>query len=184
MSRLGIQQLQILAGASSRSSRALYVWDNPGKLIDRSGRVIDVSGEVWPLSDYSGDCHINWNLVTTATDLKDSMKAYLGHVVESQSPSAASSVFEHLKKCLNYLSPRTSLRNLNYVHLERVLMKLRSGITVWMFGHLRRWYRWCCDRGLPGFQPEIAKDLYRIKIPTSSNGQAVQTRNPARKTSG
>jgi hypothetical protein len=32
----------------------IYVWQNPGKAIDRNGRLVDTTGENWLLNDASG----------------------------------------------------------------------------------------------------------------------------------
>jgi len=156
------------------------VWANPGQLFNRNGHAIDVRGEVWPLSDYSGNCFINWNLLVIALDFKDSMKAYLAHVIESQAPRAASSVFVHLKRCVSQLPPVPSLEELSYSDIESVLVRLRNSGNAWEFGHMRRWYAWCARQGIPGFTVEIAKTLSKLKVATNSTGMAVHSRDPER----
>jgi integrase len=158
----------------------IYVWDNPGIVLDRNGRVVDTTGVVWLLYILGEDDQINWDLLDTAADIKDSLKSYTAHVIESQAPGAARTMFYHMKCALHKLPTPPSLNGLNFSWLEGILTKLRTSGEDWKFGHMRRWYRWCSQQQIPGFDPEVAERLFRLKVPTNPTGHAVMTRDPER----
>ncbi|HEX8131595.1 MAG TPA: hypothetical protein VF527_21040 [Pyrinomonadaceae bacterium] len=157
---------------------SIYVWQNPGKAIDRNGRVVDTTGEIWPLNDASGPLQINWANVNTGSDIKDALKAYVFHAIESLAPSSAGTIFFHLKYVLSEVLVISSLSHLDYVALEGVLQQLRKYNSAWKFGHVRRWYRWCSNQGLPGFNKQVAARLFKLKVPTNAQGIKVMSRDP------
>src|SRR5947209_3529847 len=123
----------------------LYVWSNPGKAIDRDGRVIDTSCEVWTIPLIGEIVSINWNLVITAPDVKDAMKAFVFHSIETQAAKAASTIYWYLKYVVMQVGPLDSTYDLTFEVMESVLTDLRAKGSAWKFGHVRRWYRWCCN---------------------------------------
>ncbi|MET0462601.1 MAG: site-specific integrase [Chitinophagaceae bacterium] len=126
------------------------------------------------------DLQINWDLLYIATDVKDALKSYVAHAVESQAPGAACTIFNTTKYALHKLPTPTSLRDLSFSTLESILTQLRSSGEAWKFGHVRRWYRWCSQQQIPGFDPKVAERLFRLKVPNNPTGQAVMTRDPER----
>jgi hypothetical protein len=155
-----------------------YVWSNPGKAIDRAGRVIDTSREVWTIPVIGGVVSINWNLVTTAADVKDAMRAFVFHSVERQAAEAAGTVYNYLKYLARQVGHLDSVDDLTFERMEAVLADLRAKGSAWKFGYVRRWYRWCCNQEIPGFSLETTDRLYRLKIPSDSRGHPVMTRDP------
>jgi integrase len=164
--------------APPHETEPIYVWQNPGKAIDRNGRPVDTNGEIWLLNDASGPIQTNWASVDTGTDIKDALKAYVFHAVEAQAPGSAGTIFFHMKYVLSEVLVVTSLVQLDYAALEAVLKQLREYGSAWKFGHVRRWYRWCSNHEMPGFSKDIAERLFRLKVPTNAQGVKVMSRDP------
>jgi integrase len=175
---MAVMNTKVNEPRSTGNSVLRYVWHNPGKIIDRNGRLVVTAGSVWLLNNVPEDLQINWNLIDTATDVKDAMKAYVAYGIEAKSPGAAWTEFNHIKYCIEQLPPISSIDDLTYPRLEAVLVQLRASNSAWKFGHLRRWYRWESERRIPGFDKEIAARLYRLKVSTNVTGEAVKTRDP------
>ena len=162
---------------TAEPAKPLYVWWNPGTVIDRNGFPVDTKGEIWRLNDISRARRLNWDLSDTATDIKDSMKAYAVHSIESQGPLTIGCIAQGLRHFLSIAGRLESLQHLNYSVLEAALTKMRLLGTAHKFSAVRRWYRWCTDQGLPGFQEEITTRLNRIKLPRLEAGLAVMSRD-------
>ena len=158
---------------SRKTAEPLYVWWNPGTVIDRYGFPVNTKGEIWRLNDISRARRLNWDLSDTATDIKDSMKAYAVHSIESQGPLTIGCIAQGLRHFLSIAGRLESLQDLNYSVLEAALTKMRLLGTACKFSAVRRWYRWCTDQGLPGFQEEIAvcEDLSKGGISFRSRNQ-------------
>jgi integrase len=154
------------------------VWNNPGKITDRQGYQVITTGEVWDLHDPIDSRRLVWSQLQTAADIRDAVKAYLTHVIESQSPRSAARVFGNLKSLLSLIPALSSLEDLTYPKLEGVLEQMRSKGSPWHFNHIRRWYRWCVDRAIPGCSEEVVRQLSQLSIPSNPRGQAVMSRDP------
>lgn len=53
----------------------------------------------------------------------------------------------------------------------------RAG-NEWRFGHVRRWYEWCFERDISGFERDILNRLKKLKVASIAAGQAVLNRDP------
>jgi integrase len=151
---------------------------NPGKVLNRNGYSITTSGDVWVIHSLPEDYQINWRLVDCASDIKDSLKAHIIHLIESKAPATACTAFDFVKYTLQEIPLLASLNDLTFPILEGALTKMRLSNSEWKFGHVRRWYKWCTDQGIPGFNEEIAKRLYEFTLRPNTSGQAVMTRDP------
>jgi integrase len=160
--------------------RGQYCWDNPGNAIGRQGSVIDTSGEVWRLPNRGEYLFVNWNLVNAAPDVKDAMKAYVFHQIETKELEYAWTCFNHLKAVLARVRSIESLSDLTYHKLESIVAQMRLANDAWKFGHMRRWYRWGVEMTVPGMDAETLKRLNDLVIPSNTKGEAVLTRNPDR----
>lgn len=155
-----------------------YIWNNPGKIIDRQGYPVVTAGEVWELHDPLSHLPLDWNKLQTAPDVKDAFKSYLAHVIESQAPRSAAIVFRYLRGFLSLTPTLSSLRDLTYARLESVLDQMRSRGAPWNFNHIRHWYQWCADRAIPGCDEMVAAQLSQFSLPSNTQGQAVLSRDP------
>ena len=155
----------------------LFVWDNPGKVIDRNGRPVDTKGEKWELQDPSDNIALNWDTLKTTADIKDAIKSHVAHTIESQAPKTAHQVFKQLKYCMDRLPPLNSAWDITYEVLESAIAQARVERKDWHFHYIRKWYRWCDDQGIPGFGGEVASRLYRLKIIGNAHGEKVMTRD-------
>jgi integrase len=163
---------------SEQTSPPHYVWNNPGKIIDRQGYQVVTVGEIWELHHPTSYLRLDWSKLQTAADVKDAFKTYLAHVIESQTPGSATTIFRHLKNFLSLIPDLSSLQDLTYARLESVLDQMRSSGTPWNFGFIRQWYRWCVDREIPGCEEEVAEKLSQLSAPANPQGQAVMSRDP------
>ncbi len=159
-------------------AKPLYVWRNPGTVIDRNGLPVSTKAEVWRLNDVSRAERLNWDLCNTAADVKDSMKAFAVHSIESQAPVTVGRIVDALGYFLSSIQPLRSLRDLNYRVLEAALAKMRSRGNAGRFSAVRQWYRWSVGQGLPGFQEEIARRLDQLRWPHLAAGLPVMRRDP------
>lgn len=158
--------------------RLPYVWENPGKAINREGQIIDTSQEVWYLGRTPTNIFINWGLVEIEGEIQEAMKAYIFRLIESQEPHGVRSALDFLRVSINQFSQLNSISDLTYEKITEVLLSLRAVNQEWKFGYFRRWYNWCFDDHLPGFDQIIVDKLNSLKITPNSSGIHVLTRNP------
>ena len=155
-----------------------FIWENPGKAINREGLIIDTSTEVWNLSQSTKNLYINWQTVGINNEIKEAMKAYFFRLVESQQGNSVIAVFDRLKHTLKAMDRLNSIYDLSYEKITGLLNKLRSTNTEWKFANLRQWYKWCFENNIPGFDGAIVKNLEKLSIPGFKAGVAVLTRDP------
>lgn len=158
-------------------NQPLFVWDNPGKVIDRNGRPVDTTGAVWRLQDPTENIYLNWDGLHAASDVKDAIKAHVAHIIEAHAPRTAYQVFKQLKYCLTRLPTFDSAWEITYELLESAIATMRLERKDWHFHYIRKWYQWCDDQGIPGFRGEVASRLYRLKISINPRGERVMTRD-------
>lgn len=154
-----------------------FVWENPGRIIDRNGRPVDCKGEVWALQTPTDNIDINWNTLHTATDIKNSVKSYAAHTIESKAPNTAHQVFKQIKYCLNRLPPLNCISDITYEAIADAVAHARIESKDWHFSYIRRWYQWCADHGLAAFSDETARRLCRLKISDNPTGLRVMSRD-------
>jgi integrase len=164
----------------AKSVRPRYAWNNPGTVIDRSGYVVSTKQECWRLNEVTRPVIVNWNGIESAADIKDSMKAYLTHVIQSNAPQTTQGTFKYLKQFISLAKPLRSVKALTYPVLEGVLAKLRTCGAEENFRAVQRWYRWAVAQDLPGFCEDTLMRLDQIKISSRLVGQAVMSRDPAK----
>lgn len=157
-----------------------YAWRNPGTVIDRNGLPVSTTGELWRVNTVSRSGLLNWNLLDAAPDIKDTMKAYVVHVIESRAPLTAVRFLNAFRHFVAVAKPVGSLHNLSYQVLEGAAAEMRRLGTAWQFSSVRQWYRWCADQGLPGFHNEIAARLGQVKLPFLKAGLTVMSRDAKR----
>lgn len=155
----------------------LFVWKNPGKVIDRNGRPVITTGKVWALQDPSDNLDLNWDTLNTAADIKDAIKSYIAHTIESQAPKTAHQVFKQLKYCFARLPPFNSILDVTYEVIEGAIANARIELKGWHFHYIRKWYQWCDDQGIAGFSGTVASQLYRLKISVNPRGVKVMSRD-------
>ena len=160
--------------------KRLYVWRNPGTVIDRNGMPVSTNGERWRVNNVARSDLINWDLIDTAPDIKDTVKAWVVHLIESMAPLTAARCFSEFKHFIAITKPLYSLHDVTYPVLEAAVAKMRSLGTAWKFAVVRQWYRWCADQAVPGFHEEVAVQLDQIKLPILKAGLTVMSRDPRR----
>jgi integrase len=163
---------------SAHTERDLFVWANPGKVIDRNGRPVDTTGNIWSLQDPTANINLNWNTLITAADIKIAIQCFLAYMIEMYAPKTAHHFFKELKYCLVRLPPFKTNSDISYEAIEGALAKARQDRKEWHFHYVRKWYQWCCDRGIKGFNSDLASRLYRLKIISNSKGVRVMSRDP------
>lgn len=156
------------------------VWKNPGAVIDRSGHLVSTQQEIWRLNEVTRPLIVNWDRLASAADIKDSMKAYLVHSIESHAPQTTHAIFRDLRQFVSVAGPLRSLKALTFPVLERGLAEMRARGPEVRFRAVQQWYRWCVGQDLPGFGEEILRRLDQIKIACPVVGQAVMSRDPAK----
>jgi len=165
---------------TAEPAKRLYVWRNPGTVIDRNGMPVSTNGEGWRVNNAARSDLINWDLIDTAPDIKDTVKAWVAHLIESMAPLTAARCFCEFKHFIAITKPLYSLHDITYPVLESAVTKMRSLGTAWKFAVVRRWYHWCADQAVPGFSEEVAVQLDQIKLPFLKAGLTVMSRDPRR----
>lgn len=170
-------RIQIPPNPISPAIRSLYVWQNPGKVIDRNGRPVDTTGDIWEPQDPSDNISLNWDTLKAAPDVKDAIRAFITYNIETYAPKTVHQVFKQLKYCLNILPDFNSAWDMDFMSLESALVKLRQERKDWHFHYIRKWYQWCDDQGLPGFSGDVASRLYELKVSVNPHGERVMSRD-------
>ena len=168
------------SGKREEAARRLYVWRNLGTVIDRNGMPVSTNGERWRLNNVARAELLNWDLIDIAPDIKDTAKAWVVHLIESRAPLTAVRCFCEFKHFVAVVQPLRSSHAITYPVLEAALTKMRLLGTAWKFSVVRRWYRWCVDRAVPGFHEKVAVQLDQIRLPFLKAGVSVMTRDPKR----
>ncbi|MEW5976417.1 MAG: site-specific integrase [Acidobacteriota bacterium] len=158
----------------------LYVWKNPGKVVDRSGYSVDTSGEVWVLNEPTRYMQLDWSKMDVQPDLKDSLKAFIAFQIEAKASRTVSVFYDELLCFLTRLAPQAGLQDLTYLRFEATLTRMRTDGTMRHFPRARQWYRWCADRGIPGFSRDLSDRLDEFRVPRSLKHLAVMTRDTKR----
>lgn len=172
--------MPVRARKDSKSLGPRYAWKNPGAVIDRGGHVVSTKQECWRLNEVTRAVIVNWDHIGCAGDVKDSMKAFLVHSIESHAPQTTHRIFTDLRQLISVISPLRSLKALTYPVLEGALAEMRARGTEEKFRTVQQWYRWSVAQELPGFREEILMRLDQIKISSRVIGQAVMSRDPAK----
>lgn len=161
----------------ARTEEALFVWDNPGKIIDRNGRPLDTKGRVWSLQDPSDNIDLNWDTLVVAPDIEEAVQCFLAYTIETYAPKTAHQVFKQLKYCFVRLPSFKTSSDISYEAIEGAIAKARQNRKEWHFHYIRKWYQWCENQGIPGFTGDIACRLYRLKLVVNAKGERVMSRD-------
>lgn len=162
---------------STHTHEALFVWDNPGKIIDRNGRPVNTRGRVWSLQDPSDNIDLNWDTLIAEPDIEEAIQCFVAYTIETYAPKTAHQVFKQLKYCFVRLPSFKTNSDITYEAIEGAIAKARQDSKDWHFHYIRKWYRWCESEGLPGFSGKIACRLYRLKIAVNPRAVRVMSRD-------
>jgi integrase len=158
----------------------LYVWKNPGQVVDRRGYSVDTTGELWVLHEPTQYIQLDWTQLKVPEDLKDSVKAFLASQIEAKAARTVNLLYAELLYFLKRLAPRVGLQDLTYLRFEAILAEMRTDGTLGHFLRTRQWYRWCVDQGIPGFSQELSDRLEELKGPRRPKRLTVLTRDSKR----
>lgn len=161
----------------AQNDRALFVWDNPGKIIDRNGRPVDTRGRVWRLQEPSDNIDLNWDTLIVEPDIEAAIQCFLAYTIETHAPKTAHQVFKQLKYCFVRLPPFRTNSDISYEAIEGAIAKARQDRKDWHFHYIRKWYQWCEEQEIPGFSGAIACRLYRLKIIVNPRAVRVMSRD-------
>ena len=113
-----------------KPAKRLYVWRNPGTVIDRNGLPVSTNGEQWRVNNVARAELLNWDLVDTAPDIKDTAKAWVVHLLESLAPLTAARFFCQFRYFVAVAKPLESLHEITYPVLEAAVTEMRSRGTA------------------------------------------------------
>ena len=123
-------------------------------------------GECWRVNNAARCGLLNWGLIDTPPDIKDTAKAWVVHLLESNAPLTVANCFSEFKYFIAVAEPFECLHDLTYPALEGTLERMRTLGTARKFAVVRQWYRWCADQSLPGFREEVAAQWIRSNCRT------------------
>ena len=150
-----------------------------GVIQDRAGLDVDASGWEWKLNNLSNKNVLNFRLLRLDPGLFESVVAHLAERIRLTSPDNVYNAFGALcllarsKTLVEEAAAGGPISTAFFVEL-----KARNDVAVWRLHHIRFWYDWCAQQGMPLFSRDTADLLYDMIIGGNEKGRAVRTRDP------
>jgi site-specific recombinase XerD len=162
----------------SRGSPHNYEWnfENPGRALLRTlnpeeADHLITSGEIWEHAHFG---RMEWDKIATHSSFKDVMKAYVFHVLESQSPRSGFRCFAQLLAI-----HRSARKGFGFPIKRAQALGILSALDdPQLFTGFRRFYRWAVGRAIPGFERTILREMERLRPPKEH--RRVDPRDPLR----
>ncbi|MBP0495813.1 tyrosine-type recombinase/integrase [Pararoseomonas indoligenes] len=162
-----------------------YENDNCGStVLARSGAAIDTSELIWILS---AEDTINWEQFPTLPDhIRDAVEDYIKQLIRSRAPryvvvayNCLLAVFRAVQTKFDTLSPADIIDRSCYDYVRLSLPPNLDNDTVNHYlGAFLRWYTWCADAGLDGFDEDVAIELEERRLGRNRSGAAVLSQDP------
>jgi hypothetical protein len=156
------------------------------RLIAASGAIIDTSGQTWRLGP---ETSVTWSGYSDLQPIvRDALEAHIRNQVRVNSPRYVEGQFCHLK---HLAAPAVKQACLGETKTEgtvglQTFLAFKASVADTVspdnrdtyHGHFIRWYVWCADMALPGFDAEVAAELEAIKLKRNPQGAAVMRQDP------
>lgn len=157
----------------------------PDTVVDRNGACVVLGPLVWRLNDPGKDLLIRWSRFPMSSPLVVyAVRLYFSHLIQSLAPMTVYNAFSDLveagrKYGRSLVSAKPDI--VEHEIRELVLRQIesqRKKNSLQPLHHLRAWYLWCADQGLPGFSAEFAIVLEDMVLGGDEKGVAVKTHDP------
>ncbi|MDN7681640.1 tyrosine-type recombinase/integrase [Burkholderia cenocepacia] len=145
---------------------------------------VDVSGSIWRLSP---DHALNWSLYPDiGPSVSLSLRMFIIQLIKTLAPDTVTGYFRGMQNCLKAaMSLGADVSDMSGFDIALV-GKMRGYINdhvgeasvSWALHAYRKWYQWCSDAGLEGFDARIADALDEIVVGGSRKGDAVLSHDP------
>ncbi|EMD9440475.1 site-specific integrase [Burkholderia cepacia] len=145
---------------------------------------VDVSKKVWPLAL---DTSLDWrSFPEVGAILHSSLHSFLVQLVKTLAPKTVMGYFSGLRHCmLAAMSLRidvSSPENFDVDFVDRLRRYINDHVgeasVFWGLHAYRRWYQWCSDAGLEGFNATVSDGLDGIVVGGNRKGDAVLSHDP------
>lgn len=152
-----------------------------GVIQDRAGLDVDANGWEWKLNNLSKRIILSFRRLGLEPRLVDAVATHLAERIQLTSPDNVYNAFNSLcllsrsRTLVDETATGGPISTAFFVEL-----RTRNDVEVWRLHHIRFWYRWCADQGLPLFSRETADLLDDLVIGGNEKGRAVRTRDPER----
>ena len=131
---------------------------------------------IWRVEDPSRTLVIDLGRLKMADgNARHAIESYLRHCVRVYSAGETSAAWTLLR--LLDTCPSVSEAVLPYRIFGEVRERLKPA-DYYRLHHLRKWYNWCCDQGLPGFSEHVAFKMNERVIGGGKKGEAVLSADP------
>ncbi|WP_175914956.1 hypothetical protein [Burkholderia sp. BCC1638] len=145
---------------------------------------VDVSGSIWRLSP---DHALNWSLYPdVGPSVSVSLRMFIIQLIKTLAPDTVTGYFRGMQNCLKAaMSLGADVSDMTGFDIALV-GKMRGYINdhvgeasvSWALHAYRKWYQWCSDAGLEGFDARIADALDEIVVGGNRKGDAVLSHDP------
>lgn len=170
----------------SRNLQAISPLDRDLRIVARSGAIVDTSGDRWLLG---ADQVLNSARWSEFPEIREPMLAYLRNLVRTVAPDYVVSQASYLAKMLTAPDLRAAItRDLAQdgfitARIFGVFRRaLQADVSPGQQGSylvaFRRWYLWCLDADVEGFDEDVGVMLEDIVIASNPKGQAVLRHDP------
>ncbi len=146
---------------------------------------VDVSKDIWPLAL---DISLDWrSFPEVGTSLYSSLHSFLVQSVRTLAPKTVMSYFAGLRHCILAAMALgidvSSPQNFDVAFVDRLRFYINDNVgeasVFWVLHAYRRWYQWCSDAGLEGFNATVSDGLDAIVVGGNRKGEAVLSHDPA-----
>jgi integrase len=160
--------------------------DEGSAVTSYSGIQVDTSGPNWVIGV---DSVVYWQpFEILHSDLLSALKTYARHLIQTSSPAHVENQLGFMKRLGDTSVAKSASDDLEkegYVtrRTYNAFAALLNGVVADVhhsnyLGAFIRWYLWCADCGLPGFDEDVAADLDSVRLKAAPRSAAVMRQDP------
>jgi len=160
--------------------------DEGGVIMSFSGIKVDTSGSRWTIGVDSVASWVPFQRLHP--HILTALKAFARNLIATSSPAYVENQLGFLNRLSDEEVVQSAATDLDDVgHLTRTTYEIYAKIHIGAvsaeqthnyLGAFIRWYLWCADCGLPGFDDEVAADLDSVRLKAAPRSAAVMRQDP------
>jgi integrase len=164
----------------SRVATHDQAFPSQGIIYDRAGIPVDATGWVWKLNHAGSKQLLDFRRLQIASyELLTGVALFLAERIQIVSADDVRNTFAvlvYLRRSEHFQACAAN----GAVIGERLISEIRQvpRFPAWRLHYVRSWYRWCAQKRLPQFSPEVAATFDDLVFGTNEKGRAVRTRDP------
>ncbi|RQT27078.1 tyrosine-type recombinase/integrase [Burkholderia contaminans] len=145
---------------------------------------VDVSGSIWRLDTHLA---LNWSLYPdVGTNVRVSLQKFIIELIKTLAPDTVMGYFRGLQNCMKAaISLGAEVSNMTGFDIDLVGQmrgyiddRVGEASVFWALHAYRKWYQWCSDAGLEGFEARVADALDEVVVGGNRKGDAVLSHDP------